>query len=74
MTDVITLPRGSQHIGESTLILKVRNGGHKSQKGIKRSPRVKYFNEVKLPVTTVKFIRIDDVLKAPGEGEAEEAY
>lgn len=71
---MITLSRGSQCICESTLILKVRNGGHKSQKGIKKSPHVKHFNEVKLPVTAIEFIGIDDVLKAPGESAAEKAY
>lgn len=71
---MITLPRGTQCIEETTPILKVRNCEHKSQEGIKKSPLTKHFNEMKLPVTAVEFIGIDYVLKAPGEGEAEKAY
>lgn len=63
-----------QCIGETTLILKVRNCEHRSQKGIKKSPLVKHINEIKLPVTSVEFIGIDYVLKAPREGEAGAAY
>lgn len=69
-----TLPRGTQCIGETTPIVKVRNCEHKSQKQIKKSPLLKHFNEMKLPVTSLEFIGIDYVPKAPGEGEAGAAY
>jgi len=68
VTYMSTLPRGTQCVSETTPMLKVRNGEHKSQKGIKKSPLVKHFNEMKLPITSLQFIGIDYVPKAPRRG------
>lgn len=55
-------------------VVKVRNCGHKSPEGIKKSPLMEHFNERKPPFTYLEFIGIDYVPKARREGETGAAY
>lgn len=74
MTYLSAFPRGIKCISETTPIVKVRNCGHKSQKGIKKSPLMEHFNEMKPSFTSLEFIGIDYVPKACREGETGAAY
>lgn len=74
VTFLSTFPRGTQCMSETTRIGKVRNCGHKSQEGIKKSPLMEHFNEMKPPFPSLEFIGIDYVLKACSKGETGAAY
>lgn len=59
---------------KTTRVVKVRNCGHKSQEGIKKSPLIKHFNERKPPFTSLEVIGINYVPKACRERETGAAY